>query len=221
MSALDKSNGKLKVAIIEGFHPFDIPQWNELWHAMSDEFDCYLQHIDNWAVDCAQCRGDYDVHLFYNMNMKLEESPFKDVLEASLKTLGETGQGVFLLHHSILAYPENAEWSKMAGIADRSFGYHPDQDFTMEVANDNHPISTGLSACAMHDETYTMQEPGANCDVLFTVDHDPSMTALGWTLEYKKSRVVCFQPGHDHLAYENPAFREVVRRGIRWAARKS
>jgi len=73
----------------------------------------------------------------------------------------------------------------------------------------------------MHDETYTMQEPGAGCEVLFTVDHDPSMQALGWVTEYKKARVFCFQPGHDHLAWENPTFREVLRRGIRWAARQA
>ena len=37
-----------------------------------------------------------------------------------------------------------------------------------------------------------------------------------WARRYRNARVFCLQSGHDSRAYENPNFREVVRRGIVW-----
>jgi type 1 glutamine amidotransferase len=207
------------VAVVEGFHPFEVPQWHALWRSF-EGLECYVQHIDNWAVDCAGCQADYDVVLFYNMTMKVADSPFRDALAASLARLGESGQGIVVLHHAILAYPDEPCWTRMVGIEDRSFGFHVDQEFTLQVARPDHPIARGIAASPMQDETYTMAEPGNDSEVLFTVNHDPSMEALGWTRHYRESRVFCFQPGHDHLAYENPVFRRILQQGVLWCANR-
>ncbi|HOX38639.1 MAG TPA: ThuA domain-containing protein [Candidatus Brocadiia bacterium] len=216
--ALEKRGDNINLAVIEGFHPFEIPQWNELFLSM-EGVTPYFQTIENWAVDCAGCRRDYDALLFYNMNMKLD-GPFKDAIEKAIADFGHTAQGLVILHHAILAYPDSPVWHEAVGFPDRSFGYDVEQDITIEIAPGDHPITRGLKPWTMRDETYTMADAGEGCLKLFTADNPKSMKTVGWARDYNSARVFCFQPGHDHRAWEHPSFREALLRGIRWAARK-
>ena len=70
----------------------------------------------------------------------------------------------------------------------------------------------------MIDETYTMAEPGGESRILLTIEHPKSMKAIGWTRQYKKSRVFCLESGHDNQTWANAGFREVLRRGLLWCA---
>jgi type 1 glutamine amidotransferase len=70
----------------------------------------------------------------------------------------------------------------------------------------------------MVDETYAMADAGTGSEILLTMDHPRSMKTIAWTRPYRNSRVFCFQCGHDNQAWENPNFREVLARGIRWTA---
>jgi type 1 glutamine amidotransferase len=106
------------------------------------------------------------------------------------------------------------------GIANRKFGYHHDQKLRVNVVNAEHPITKGLKPWEMLDETYTMADAGAGSEILLTTDHAKSMQTLGWTRQYKKSRVFCFESGHDNQTWVSPDFREVLRRGLLWCARK-
>ncbi len=210
----------LKVAVIEGFHPFAVPQWHELFRALPG-VDYYPQVIDNWALDWGKVRTAYDVLLFYNMNMSLDSAPFRDSLETAIAQLGETPQGIVMLHHALLAYPDNATWSDVVGIPTRTFKYFPEQEYTLQpVANAASPITAGLQPAIFKDETYTMAEPDATSQVLFTAEHPKSMHAMAWTRTFKQARVFCFQPGHDQLAWANLVFREILQRGIHWSAKQ-
>ena len=219
MSPLPKESGKLNVAVIEGFHPFNVPQWHAMFRAL-EGVHYFQQTIDNWAADWGNCRKDYDVALFYNMNMDMKASPFADAIDKALRELGDTKQGLVVLHHAILSYPDNPVWSEIVGIKDRAFDYHVDQDLTVEIANESHPIAKDLRPWPLHDETYTMADAGEGSEILFTAQHPKSMKTLGWTRTHRNTRVFCFQPGHDNHAWENVTFREVLLRGIRWAAGK-
>lgn len=219
MPGLNTENGKLKVAVIEGFHPFEVPQWINLFQKI-DRVDFYFQTIDNWAVDCAGCRNEYDVSLFYNMNMSLDESPFKDQLIKALDELKQNKKGKIILHHALLSWPEMSLWSELAGIEDRKFDYHPEQNYSIQVTNQKHPITEGLDDWSIEDETYTMADAESGNEILLTADHPKSMNTIAWTREVDDSRVFCFQCGHDHLAWENPNFIEILKRGILWCASK-
>ena len=52
-----------------------------------------------------------------------------------LNKLGEYEQGLFFLHHGILAFPKWEFWSNIIGIKDRSFGYHMDYKFQIDIKN--------------------------------------------------------------------------------------
>ncbi len=213
-------DSRIKLAVIEGFHPYEVPQWHALFRKFEKEVDWYQQSIENWAFNCANCLDQYDALLFYNMNMKVEESPFAEQITKAIETFGKTGQGIFFLHHAILAYPENKTWSDAVGIKDRKFEYYPDQDYTVQVADAGHPITSGVTSFEIHDETYTMENAGQDSQILLTADYEKSMKTLGWTREYGKARVFCFQCGHDHLAWENASFEKIVLQGIQWCANK-
>jgi type 1 glutamine amidotransferase len=88
----------------------------------------------------------------------------------------------------------------------------------VEIAHPEHPITAGLSAWEMVDETYVMAEPDADNDILLTVDHPRSTVAIAWSRTFRQAPVFCFQSGHDNKTYANPHFRRIVERGIQWCA---
>ena len=68
------------------------------------------------------------------------------------------------------------------------------------------------------DEVYTLPAVGGDATVLLTTDHPRSTPTLAWTRQHGAARVFCYQSGHDRRVYEDPGFRTVLERGIRWAA---
>ena len=204
----------LRVAVVTGAHPFDVPGFHRLFRAVPG-VDAYPQDLDNFAADWGAVRAAYDVVLFYNMHM---DDGAQGSAAAVIAGLGQPGQGIVVLHHAILAWPNSAEWSDLCGITDRSFGYHMDQDLTVEIADHEHPITAGLDTWPAHDETYTMASAGAGSHILLTAEHPLSMKTIAWTRTYRDSRVFCFQCGHDDAAWRSGNFAEVLSRGIAWAA---
>ena len=216
----DVKTEKIKTAVITGAHPFDVPAFHAVFRAMP-EIDFYPQHLEEFAADFGKRRQEYHVLLFFNFTQATpgSSSTAQDrETKAALEKLGESDQGIFLLHHAILAFPHWQLWSDLVGIQDRRFGWHMDHRTFIQVADSQHPITQGLNDWNMLDETYTMHEPAEDSQVILTTDDPQSMKSIAWTRRYKNAPVFCFQSGHDHLAYENPNFRQVISRGIHWAA---
>jgi type 1 glutamine amidotransferase len=132
--------------------------------------------------------------------------------------LGSAAQGIIVLHHAILAFPEWPLWSTLVGIPDRRFASHMGEPIRVAAANPDHPITRGLGGWDLVDETYVMQEPGADSEILLTTANPKSMRALAWTRRYGDSPVLCLQPGHGRNAYADPNFQTILARGIRWCA---
>lgn len=209
----------LKTAVVTGGHPYDVPSFLGMWRALPG-IDAYPQDLENFFFDWGNARRAYDAVVFYNMHMKDTDlyPAFAPHILPLLNELGTVpGQGIVMLHHAILAFPENTMWSEMVGIEDRSFGYHGGQQIAVESAAD-HPITQGTSPFTIADETYTMAEPGADSTVLLTTTHTPSMRALAWARRWREANVFCLQHGHDALAWNDPNFRRVLERGIKWSA---
>ena len=216
---MDSTDGKIKTAVITGEHPFDVPAFHAAFRSMP-EIDFYPQHMEEFAANFGDRRAEYDVLLFFNFHQETprsEGSPRDAETKAALELLGESEQGIFVLHHGILAYPQWQLWSDLVGIQDRRFGWHMDHRTSIQVAELQHPVTEGLSNWEMLDETYTMEEPD-DSEILLITDDPQSMKSIAWTRRYRNARVFCFQSGHDHHAYANPNFRQVLSRGIRWAA---
>lgn len=211
----------IAVAVITGGHGFDVPRFHALFRSM-EGVDAYIQHMDDFASSPLEVRRWYDVVLFYTMLMdgpSDEHQPaYVGTPRTALEDLGRTRQGIFILHHAILAYPRWPVWSRMVGIEDRTFGYHVGEEPAFEIADPDHPITAGLEPWQMTDETYTMADAGAGSQILLTARHPKSMRTIAWTRQHGMARVFCYQSGHDGQTWADDRFRCVLARGIQWCA---
>lgn len=205
---------KIAVAVIVGGHNYDVPGFHHLLGSFSDEIESYVQSLENFVADAGRVRHAYDALLFYNMPKEIPTGKERLALEQ----LGETAQGIVLLHHALVAYKEWGYWSELVGVGDRHIEYHHDEPMRIAVADPVHPVTAGLTGWEMIDETYRMPEPDAVSRVLLTTDHPQSMRAIAWTHPFRQARLFCFQSGHDNQTWADPNFRAVLRRGLLWSA---
>ena len=209
----------LKLAIVTGSKSFHVPEFQHLFEQL-EGIKAYIQHIDDFASSAEDVRAYYDAILFYFMmrdNPKDNGAGFQGKPKAVLEQLGTNSQGIILLHHALLAYPDWSYWQELVGIEDRTLHhYKHDVEMTIKVVNPNHPITRGINNWKMTDETYDMQEPGAAVEALLELDLPQSMHTIAWAHTFKQSRVFCLQPGHDAKAWQNVSFQRVLTRGIRW-----
>jgi uncharacterized protein len=207
-------DGKIRVAVVTGSHVFDVPEFIELFRSMSS-IDFYMQDLENYAADMSDVRRHYDVTVFYNMHGKAPDQRSGSVIER----LGETDQGILVLHHGILGFREWHIWSAVTGISDRAFTYHPGEFIRTEIADPSHPIVRGLQPWVMQDETYRMNSvDDEGSHVILTTSHPKSLRSLAWTRKYRNAPVFCYASGHGAATYADPQFRAVVERGIQWLA---
>ena len=203
----------IKTAVVTGHHNFEVPAFHALFRSMP-EVDFYMQDLENLIADEEHVLDTYDVFLFYNMHTVTPEGKMRAMLEQ----LGERPQGILVLHHALLAFREWPLWSELCGIEDRGFKYDDNQTVDVQVIDQAHPITAGLAPWTMVDETYLMDDAGEDSHILLTVDHPKSMRTIGWTRLFRNARTFCCASGHDHQAFDDPNFRQVVLRGIQWAA---
>jgi hypothetical protein len=88
--------------------------------------------------------------------------------------------------------------------------------FRVRIADPAHPITKGMSDFGIKDETYRNIYVRPDVHVLLTTDEPTNESRIGWTLRYGNSPIVYLQLGHGRDAYENPNFRRLVERSIRW-----
>lgn len=213
-----------QVAVITGGHSFDVINFHKLLRAI-EGMDFYVQHMDDFASSSQAVRDSYDVLLCY---MMLRELPSDEGLPwyagkplTALANLGTPTQGILVWHHALVAYRQWAPWRALVGLPDLRSTFHKNQQLQIQIADSQHPITQGLADWTLEDETYVMAEPAAaENHPLLTVDHPNSMKVLAWTRHYRGSRVLCLQPGHDHLTWQNEQFQTVMRRGLLWCARQ-
>lgn len=214
---------QLKTAVITGMHNFELIEFYELFRSMSG-LDVYIQHLDDFTASPQEVRDSYDALVFYFFP---QEDPADESQpwwagrpKSAMEHLAETGQGIVVLHHGLLAYPNWPLWAEVVGIKNRSFQYSPGETINVSPTDVAHPIIAGLSQWTIVDETYDMAAAGEGSEILLTTDHPKSLETIGWTRSYGQSRVFCCALGHDHLAWENPNFRTVLERGIQWSVGK-
>ena len=214
----------IRVAVVTGGHCFEVPALHGLFGAMRG-VEAFIQSMDDFCCDEGGARATYDAVVFYNMHTGAprDDGPwYWGKQQTALGTLGQSQQGIFLLHHAILAFPDWPQWREMSGLDPTTFSaYAHGQQIDVHVADRTHPITRGLADWRTTDETYTMAgAEGPGSQVLLTTDHPQCIKTLAWTRQFRQARVFCFQLGHDGVAMADAGFRQVVRRGVRWVAGK-
>jgi type 1 glutamine amidotransferase len=109
-------------------------------------------------------------------------------------------------------------YSHVCGIEQRKIRGFGAADIPTRVMVPDHPITKGLRDWTLRDEYFVIDPPDAASQVLLATDHTQSMKELAWTRQHGKARVFCYQSGHGPTAWADPTYREVLGRGIAWAA---
>lgn len=212
---------EIATAVVTGHHEYDVVGLQTLFRNMS-EIDAYPQNLEDFVTDTGNARSSYEVVVFYNYHLPTPGTGGTDFdarTKSVLEGLGESGQGILVLHHAILAYTDWNHWDNICGMRGRSVtGSAKDQRVSIEVADTNHPITQGLAPWEIIDEVYTTAGAGVGNDILLTTGHPQSMRTIAWAREFGNARVFCYQSGHDSQAFNNPNFQTVLSRGIRWLA---
>jgi hypothetical protein len=224
----------ISVAVVTGGHPYNVPPFNRLFRSLPG-VDAYVQELEQFCADFGQLRTRYDVVLFFNFHLDTpqvhERFWFQQGITQTLGQLGQTEQGIVILHHAFYAFQNWSFWSDLIGMphADRrlpveeeipqglSFG----EQIHLEITDPKHPITFGIEPWDLVGETwsYHAARPNPDCNILMTTDHPRmSLKAMSWTHQFKRSRVFYLQPGHNNDVWSHPTFRRILLRGIQWAA---
>ena len=179
---------------------------------ISDTLDTYLEtefmHSQDLIVQC------------YTMSTITAEQE-KGLLETI-----KAGTGYAGWHGGMAdAFRNNTEYQFMVG---GQWVAHPGDiiDYTVNITNPQDPIVAGLGDFRMHSEQYYMHVDPSN-EVLATTrfngEHAPwidgTVMPVVWKRRWGAARIFYCALGHVRLDFDVPEAREIVRRGMLWAAR--
>ena len=218
---------KLNVAVVTGGHPFNEPEFFKLFQGYDDIAYKSLPQKTGGELFEDVTDWPYDVIVLYNFNQTITPKQQENFLK-----LLDKGVGLVILHHANAAYNNWPLFWKIAGVEYHfkpweeggvkmaQSGYKGNVKFKIHVADPNHPVTRELKDYDFLDETYCRTSVDPDVHALLTTDEPSSDKTIGWVKTFAKSRVCYVQSGHDEKAYQNPNYRTLVVRGIRWTAGK-
>ena len=99
-------------------------------------------------------------------------------------------------------------------------------DYTVQITNRDDPITAGLDDFAMHSEQYYLHVDPSNevlATTTFSGEYAPWISGcvmpVVWKRKWGEGRVFYCSLGHVAADFDVPEARELVRRGMHWAAR--
>ncbi|GAC1465933.1 MAG: ThuA domain-containing protein [Isosphaeraceae bacterium] len=128
------------------------------------------------------------------------------------------GGGFVPLHCASFCFRNSSEFVALVGA---QFKSHGTGEFDTKVVDTEHPITLGLEPFRTWDETYVHtrhHESGRH--VLQTRPDGNSEEPWTWVRTQGKGRVFYTAYGHDGRTWGQPAFHDLLERGIRWASNK-
>ena len=164
---------------------------------------------------------DYDVLFMHFKDYKpiAREQEIRDNLVKFVKQ----GKGLVVFHFACGAFGDWPEFEKVAGkVWDKRTGHDRRRVFTVEVVDQDHPITRGMKDFQADDELYICLVGEQPVEILATARSE--ITAkdhpMAFVLEYGKGRVFHTPLGHDVRSIEMPGVAELIRRGCLWTARR-
>lgn len=216
---------KIRVLLTTGGHAFEADPFYAMFDAMPDVEYTKAELPKDAGLLKPGLEQQYDVIVMYDMSPPITPEQQKAFVELLNK-----GIGLVPLHHNLGAHRTWDEYAKIIGgkfvfkdstIDGKPYSKTPwshDEDLKIQIADKQHPITKGMADFEIHDETYGRFYTSPDVHVLLKTDHPKNNPDVAWTTRYGNSRIFYLMLGHDGKAYANPSFRELLDRGIRWAA---
>jgi type 1 glutamine amidotransferase len=219
--------GKIRVMVFTGGHDFEKEPFFKLFKDDPEITYQAVEHPNAHAQLTAEAAKQWDVLVLYDMHQEITEEAKADFV-ARLKE----GKGLVVVHHAIASYQEWPEYRKIIGaryylkkmvvdgVDKARSAYKHGMHFTLRIADPSHPVTRGLQDFEIVDETYKWFDVYPDVHPLIVTGEPESNPVTAWSKTYENARVVYIQSGHDHTAYENPNYQQMLRQAIRWVAAK-
>jgi type 1 glutamine amidotransferase len=212
-----------KILVITGGHGFEEKEFYEMFDSFRGiEYDTVTHPKANQLLEDSDIKK-YSCLVFYDMVQDISENQKKAMIE-----LLDEGMGMVFLHHSLVSYQNWPEFENIIGgkyhldpsETQTTSTYRHDVDITVKIANtrEGHPLTKGMNDFIIHDEVYGNYSVNENVNALIITDHPESTPTIGWWHQYRNSRIVYVQLGHDHWAYANENYRLLVQRAIHFVS---
>ncbi len=144
--------------------------------------------------------------------------------EKALLDYVASGKGIIPVHCASYCFRNSAEYvDKVVG---GQFWRHKMDTIQTRFTQANNPITAGLPSFKAYDETYLHTHLQADNNVLAVRDIMPAQASdkpgvkeepYTWTRTYGKGRVFYTAYGHDERTWSQPAFQQLLERGILWS----
>lgn len=218
---------ELRVLLVTGGHDYEKQLFLDLFRSFADVTFTHVEHTNADALLTPAGAKDFDVLVLYDM-----WQPIDDAAKAEYIKLATGGKGFVVQHHAIANYNEWDGYAELlgaryylrpktiCGVAKARSQYQHDVQIHVKVADPGHPVARGVQDFAIHDETYKGFDVSPDVKPLLKTEEPLSGPVIGWAKQNGKSRWVYLQLGHDHFAYENPNYRQLVHQAIRWVAKR-
>ncbi len=155
----------------------------------------------------------YDLVLFYGSGGNFTD----DAQEKGLEQFVAAGGGLVGVHATDAFKQSDVYWRLLGG---RFIG-HGGGKFTIRIDDKKHPITAAMKDFEIQDETYRDNyHPDFKLQSLGHIDRGNEQQSMIWTQQYKSGRVFNTTLGHGREAWTNPAFQQLVVRGLYWAVRR-
>ena len=209
-----------RILIVTGGHDYDMASFNAMWAGFGAAYTVRPLAVGHEVFD--DITGwNYDILVFYN-----HQNPGNSLTarhQENFKALLNRGVGMFVLHHSVAAYPHFPEFEAMAGGKYRSSAYYRDTLSTAKIpvkidvlaAKTGHPLAEGVAASfSINDEMYYKMAFAADNDVVFKTDIADADGPIAWSRRAGNSRVFATLLGHGPASFSNANFRRMVKNGL-------
>lgn len=183
------------------------------------------------AVDVDPHPGAYEYDLIPGVDVLVlydtVDAVSKQKMER-IRSFVDAGRGLVVIHHALADFSDWAWWgdevvggrwfTRATGEQPKS-GWKHDVPLTVVPVRD-HPVTSGIDALHLVDETYKNVWISPKVTILMKTDEPTADGPMVWIGPHPKARVVYIQPGHGRSTHLDPGFQRLVRQAILWAAHR-
>ena len=152
---------------------------------------------------------DYDALILYANHDEITKPQ-----EKALLSFVKKGGGFLPIHSASYCFRNSRAVVKLIG---GQFESHDTATFTTTVIDPDHEALSGFESITTWDETYKHTKFARDIHVLMEREDPNGNEPYTWVKEYGKGRVFYTALGHDKRTWSQPAFHELLERGIHWA----
>lgn len=193
------------------FHPLQGVD-KQITHILNDVM--HVQCSENKNMLLENNLHPFDLLISYNDLWDEKVSPQQT---AGLLSYVSNGGGLLVIH-SGLSLGNRYELAQLIGA--KFAGHPPYQELTLQVTDEDHPVTEGIEPFQIEEEPYQYQlDPLMEKTVLMEYELDGERHPAVWCHTYGQGRVIYVMPGHHEPTFNHPSIRQLILQAAQWASR--